>query len=103
MPAVVSASAAGRFGIQPQPAGDSADPAIGKRRHQLSQRVVREHLPCIGEDDDVEPGVSDAGVQRERLAASRDRDDVDEPAVAREDLERVVARSVGDDDDLTLR
>ena len=73
---------------------------IAERRDELAQRVGREDLARVGEDHDVACRPRDAGVERERLAAARHGDDVDEAPIARQDVERVVGRAVGDDDDL---
>ena len=89
-----------RLAVEEQLARHAADARIGERRDQPAHGVGREHLPRVGEDQDVVHRARDAGVERRRLAARRNRDDVDRVAEWREHAQRVVGRSVGDDDDL---
>ena len=88
------------FAVEQQLARHGADFGIGERRDERAHRVRREHLARVGEDQDVVDRARDAGIEGRRLAARRRRDDVDGVAEAREDAERIVGRSVGDDDDL---
>ena len=65
-----------------------------------AQRVGREGLPRIREHDDVECRPLDAGIQRERLAALRNDDELDVRRVPAGHGGRIVGGAVGDDNDL---
>ncbi len=89
-----------RLAVEQQLARHGADGRVGERGDELPQRVRREGLPRIGEHDDVECRPFDAGIQRERLAALRNDDELDVRRVPAGHGRRIVGGAVGDDNDL---
>ena len=89
-----------RFRIEQQLAGHGANRRIGEGFDERLQRIAREHLARIGEDDDLVPRAGGTGIQRDGFAPASKRDDVDCPGILRQHLQRVVGRSVRHDDDL---
>ena len=68
-----------RLAVEQQLAGDAADVRIGERRDELAQRVGREHLPRVGEHENVEPRArATPALSASGLPAGGDGDDVDE-------------------------
>ena len=95
-----SDAAAWRFGVEQQLARHRSDSCVTKRRRELDERIGREHLSRIREDQNVVSRAQDAGVQRESFAAGLDGHDIDVAAVPVQHGERVVSRAIGHDDDL---
>jgi hypothetical protein len=73
---------------------------VGERRDERAQRVWREGLARIGENQDLVVRGGHAGVDGAGLSRRWQQDRFDAPAIGLEHGRRVVGRTVGHDDDL---
>ena len=90
----------GRFGAQNQLAAHAADRRVRERGGERQQRVAREALARVREDQDVAGRPHDPGVQGDGLAGRRQLHELHSIAEGGECLRRCVGGAVGHDDDL---